>query len=299
MEKFAVTLDNGRTLYGAAYKIPDPRMHLVVHTGMQEKATRYEEFANFLNQNGIDVYVLDAHGQGFNAVDEDHLQIWPKGGFFDSVNALHQKIEELKKDGLPTCLMGHSMGSFIVQHYLEVYPNTADKVIIMGSNGPAKLLMGMGYFLASLTVNKRNWNEPSKFITNLSLGAYTKSVKDRKTDVDWLSYNEENVEAYLADPYLGHTNTKGFWKEFLKGMTLIHKKKYLKNISKDEHVLIVAGDADPVGNMGKGPRELGELYKSLGMKDCTVKIYDHMRHEILNEDKKTDVMNDILEFLNK
>ncbi len=299
MEKFSVQLENGRTLYGAAYKIPNPRMHLVVHTGMQEKATRYEEFATFLNNNGIDVYVMDAHGQGFNAESEKDLQIWPKGAFFDSVNALHIKIEELKKDGLPTCLMGHSMGSFMVQHYIEVYPNTADKVIIMGSNGPDKLLIGAGYFLAKLTVNEKNRDKPSKFITNLSLGAYTKAVKDRKTDVDWLSYNEENVKNYLADPYLGHTNTKGFWKEFLKGMTLIHKKKYLKCISKDEHVLIVAGDGDPVGKMGKGPKALGELYKSLGMKDCTVKIYEHMRHEILNEEKKDEVMNDILEFLNK
>lgn len=299
MEKFAVTLENGRTLYGASWPIENPRMHLVVHTGMQEKATRYEEFAKFLNENGIDVYVLDAHGQGFNAPTEEHLQLWPEDGFFDSVNAMHQKIEELKKDGKPTCLMGHSMGSFMTQSYLETYPNTADKVIIMGSNGPAKLLMSMGCFLAKLTVNKRNWDEPSKFLTNLGLGAYSKAIKDRKTDVDWLSYNEENVKNYIADPYLGHTNSKGFWREFLRGMNTLYRKKYLKNISKDEHVLIVSGDGDPVGNMGKGPIALGELYKRLGMKDVTVKIYEHMRHEILNEDNKDVVMNDILEFLNK
>lgn len=299
MEKFTVTLDNGRSLMGAGYPIENPRMHLVIHTGMQEKATRYGEFASFLNANGIDVYVIDAHGQGFNAETEADLQVWPVGGFRDSVDAMHKKIEELKKDGLPTCLMGHSMGSFMVQSYLETYPDTADKIIIMGSNGPAKLLMAMGCFLANLTVTKKNWKEPSKFLTNLGLGAYAKAIKDRKTDVDWLSYNEENVKNYIADPYLGHTNTKGFWREFLRGMNTLYRKRNYKNISVNEKVFIVAGDGDPVGNMGKGPIALHKLYKSLGMKDCEVKIYEHMRHEILNEDKKAEVMADLLEFLNK
>lgn len=299
MEKFAVTLPDGRQLFGASYPIEKPTRHLVIQTGMQEKATRYEGFATFLNQHGFDVYVLDAFGQGFNAEKEEDLQKWPLDAFFDNVLALNIKIEELKKDGLPTSLMGHSMGSFMTQSYLERFPGTVDKVIIMGSNGPAKGLYDFAYFVANLAANKSNWDDPSKFMTNIAIGPYAKAIKDRKTDLDWLSYNEENVQKYIADPYCGHTNTNGFWHEFFKGMKTLYVKENLDKISKDERIFIVSGDGDPVGNMGDGPKALCSMYKELGVKDVELKIYEHMRHEILNEDKKDEVMNDLLAFLTK
>jgi alpha-beta hydrolase superfamily lysophospholipase len=91
--------------------------------------------------------------------------------------------------------------------------------------------MKMGYALSKLIVHKSNWNKPSKFLSNMGLGAYTKAVKPRKTDLDWLSYNEENVKRYIADPYCGHQDTQGFWREFLKGMSHLYESKMLKKLS--------------------------------------------------------------------
>ena len=299
MEKFAVKLPDGRELFGASYPIPSPKKHMLIQTGMQEKATRYEKFAEFLNGLGFDVYVLDAFGQGFNAEKEEDLQKWPANAFFDNVLALNIKIEELKKDGLPTYIMGHSMGSFMVQSYLERFPNTVEKAIIMGSNGPDKMLYDMANFLASIAVNKNNWDDPNSFMSSLAMGGYAKAVENRKTDLDWLSYNEENVQTYIADPYCGHPNTGGFWREFLKGMKTLYQKENLAKISKNEHILIVSGVDDPVGKMGKGPTALEKMYKDLGVADVTLHLYDHMRHEILNEKDNQKVLDDIKEFLEK
>jgi alpha-beta hydrolase superfamily lysophospholipase len=298
MEQFRVALPNGRTLLGAAYKKEGTIKNIVIHTGMDEHATRYEPFAQWLNTHGYDVYVLDAEGQGLNAKSEADQQKWLVGSFFDSVDALNIKIEELKKEtGRPIVLMGHSMGSFMVQSYLEKYPNTVDKVIICGTNGPAKAKMHMAYLMACLTVTKGKWDKPSKLLENAGLGAYTKAVVNRKTNVDWLSYNEENVKMYIADPYCGHHNTCGFWKEFLRGMDSLYQKKNLAKISKDEHILIIAGEDDPVGECGKGPRRLKDMYVNLGVKDVTLHMYEHMRHEILNERDHDKVYRDIKEFI--
>ncbi|MFA6830445.1 MAG: alpha/beta fold hydrolase [Bacilli bacterium] len=294
-----IKINEQYSLKGNHYEVENEKAFLVIITGMDEHSERYEKFAKFLNQDGIDVYVLDHFGQGLNVSDPKDQQKSFVGAWDLTLTALNKEIKELRKFGLPVYLMGHSMGSFYVQSYLEHYPDTVDKAIIMGSNGPNKMLYSVANLLAKATTHPSNWNKPSRFMQNLALGGYAKSIKNRKTDLDWLSYNEENVKNYIADPYCGHINTCGFYHEFFKGMNTLYKKKYLKNISPKEKILIVSGSEDPVGNCSKGPISLKKMYDSLGVKDVTLIIYPHMRHEILNETNGQKPANDIKDFLLK
>jgi alpha-beta hydrolase superfamily lysophospholipase len=295
---FDVTLPNGHLQRGMAYTAEGTKKNLLIMTGMNEHATRYGDLAGYLNAQGFDVYVLDAIAQGLNAPKVEDQEKWFVGAFDENVQAANIEIELLKKGGKPTYLMGHSMGSFMVQRYLELYPNTVVKVIEMGSNGPALAKMKMAYGLAKILVNKKNWDKPCKPLSNAGLGAYAKAVKNRKTDLDWLSYNEENVKKYMADPYCGHEDTGGFWHEFLKGMATLYKKNELAKISKDEKILIISGAEDPVGECSKGSTRLAEMYRKLGLKDVTLVLYPHMRHEIHNEKDHAIVYKQISDFLN-
>ena len=297
MEAFSVKVGNW-VQKGNCWKAEPATSNLVFMTGMQEHSERYDHLARYLNDFGISVYVLDAVGQGLNAPRPEDQQKWFKGAFDTNVSAAHQKVMELKEETkLPTFIMGHSMGSFMTQRYLELFPDSADKVVIWSSNGPRRMKMACAYILASILTNKRNWDKPSKFISNASFGPYARTVKNRKTDVDWLSYDEENVKDYIADPYCGAENTHGFWKEFLRGMNELYKKKNLKKVSKNEKILIVAGEEDPVGEMGKGPRRLKEMYENLGVSNVTIFMFPHMRHEIHNETEKHLVYKVLSDFL--
>ena len=292
MEVFEITLASGEIVKGAKWLIKEAKANYVFITGMQEYATRYERMANYFNEKGINVWILDHFGQGLNAPTEDDLQKWPKDAFDKIVDALNLTIIEAKKNGLPTIQGGHSMGSFTTQARLEKYPLAADKTLIIGSNGGQGGLMSIAYFLTKLLVHKSNWDKPNKFFTNLGIGPYNKQIKNPRTPVDWLSYNEANVDAYVADPYLGHMNTGGFWKEFLKGMAQIWKKKNLQKIAKEEVIFITSGEEDPVGQNGKGVKWLEQTYKKLGVSNVTLKLYPHMRHEIHNEDDYLTVYED-------
>ena len=297
MEAFSVKVGNW-VQKGNCWKAEPATSNLVFMTGMQEHSERYDHLARYLNDFGISVYVLDAVGQGLSAPRPEDQQKWFKGAFDTNVSAAHQKVMELKEETkLPTFIMGHSMGSFMTQRYLELFPDSADKVVIWSSNGPRRMKMACAYMLASILTNKRNWDKPSKFISNASFGPYARTVKNRKTDVDWLSYDEENVKDYIADPYCGAENTHGFWKEFLRGMNELYKKKNLKKVSKNEKILIVAGEEDPVGEMGKGPRRLKEMYEKLGVSNVTIFMFPHMRHEIHNETEKHLVYKVLSDFL--
>ena len=296
---FEVKLSDGTIMKGNAFPAEKAKANLVFITGMQEYSMRYADMANWMNKNGINVWVLDHLGQGENAASVNDQQKWPEGAFDKIVEGLHFTIALAKENGLPTTQAGHSMGSFMTQARLERYPLDADKTLIVGSNGGQAGLMKMGYFLAKMLVNDKNWDEPNNFLTNLGLGGYAKAIKDRKTDLDWLSYNEENVKKYIADPYCGHPNTSGFWKEFLKGMRLIWTKKEMEKVSKDEKIFITSGEEDPVGQNGKGLRWLEKAYKDLGVKGVELKLYPHMRHEIHNEDDHELVYQDWLNFILK
>ncbi len=300
MEVFEIRLREGILIKGRRFPAEHPRFNLLIQTGMCEHGGRYEEFARFLNKKGFDVSVMDAFGQGLNVEDLSLLQRWHETAFEDNVDALALKIKEMKENGLPTFLMGHSMGSFMTQRFLTKHPGLADKVVLMGSNGPDKALMKMGYFLACLFVDKWNWDKPSRLLQRLSIGAYERSIPDREDRNDWLSRDKENVARYNADPYCGARNTNGFWKVFLKGMAHLWDEKALKNLDPDTPLLLVAGDGDPVGRFGKGVLLLEKMYKEHGVKDVTTILYEGMRHEILNEGEgRHKVMEDIRAFLEK
>ena len=139
----------------------------------------------------------------------------------------------------------------------------------------------------------------AKLLRSLAVGAYSKSIKNRKTDSDWLSYNDESNKKFIDDPLCGYLSSNGFYKELLKGNARLYKNKFLNKIRKDLPVYLIAGKDDPVGAFGKGPANLAKLYKKIGLTNVELKIYDNMRHEILNEVNHDIVYNDILEFIKK
>ena len=291
---------NEDILFGYAWECEKPEGVVVIATGMEETAARYDDFAKFLNKNNYNVYCVDHYGQGENALEESQLGIVPRSFFSKSVRILDDIAKKYTIPGKPLIVLGHSMGSFMIQDYIQRYNKRPTKAVIIGTNGQnGKPAYAAGYPLARLVCKLKGEEKQAKFLRNLAVGGYGKSIKNRRTECDWLSYNTENVDKYLEDPKCGHPSSNGFYRELLKGNHRLYKKKFLAKINKDLPILITAGLEDPVGAYGKGPTALAKLYKKLGVKNVELKLYEHMRHEILNEDEKEKVYNDILEFIKK
>ena len=265
---------------------------------MEETSARYDDFAKFLNAHGYSVFVLDQYGQGENVDDPSELGRWEKSGFRKTVNALDELITHLRITCRPIMVMGHSMGSFIVQDYIQRYSNHVEKAIICGSCGK-QFGVKVGDRLARILVNKRNYNKPSKFFHKMAFGGYNKNIKNPRTEFDWLSVNPDNVDAYIADPKCGYGSTCGFYKEVCKGLNRLHTPRFLAKIRKDLPILLIAGKDDPVGKYGKGVSKLEKTYQKLGIEYVETILYENMRHEILNEIDKEKVYNDILNFLER
>lgn len=283
----------GDVLFGHEWPVEKPKANLIIVTGMCEHSTRYDDFALFVNKYNISVLCIDHYGQGIGKNGE--LGRGAKDYFAKMEKTIDELVLKLKKEtNLPVYIFAHSMGSFVLQGYIEHYCN-ADKVVVCGSNfiGP---IGKVGSLLANIIVHDKNYNKPAGILNNMSIGAYEKTCKNEDSKNAWISYNKENYKKYDNDPYCGYHCTNGFFKEFLKGLASLNKKENLKRINKKLPILIISGEADAVGKNGKGPTKLNEVYKKYGL-NSEVIIYKNMKHEILNEDNRLNVYKDVVNFL--
>ena len=184
---------------------------------------------------------------------------------------------------VPLCIMGHSMGSFLTRTYLIRYPGTVKAAVIMGTGWQPRAAITGGLAVANAVAAVAGESATSDLVTELAFGSYNKLFAPNRTKVDWLSADESNVDDYIADPLCGADATVGLFRQMLHGIRFNQRTSHLRQMDKDMPVLFVAGDKDPVGSCGKGVRQTYDAFRQAGMRDCTLKLYPGLRHEILNE----------------
>ncbi len=91
---------------------------LVIAHGMGEHALRYARFAEALVAQGFAVYANDHRGHGATVKTASQLGDYGDAGWNGLVADQKAVIEKAKADfpGLPLAILGHSMGSMVVQH---------------------------------------------------------------------------------------------------------------------------------------------------------------------------------------
>ena len=272
----------------------------LVH-GIAERITRYDRFANYLNDLGFVVVGEDHMGHG-DSIGEDGIRGYFHGGWFNGVQDTYQLLEDTKKEypDLPYMLFGHSMGSFMVRTILAKYPESGISAAIICGTGwqPTFALPALIKVLEA--VCKKNGEEtPNQKIHDLVFGGYNKRVENPRTPQDWLTRDEQIVDRYIADPLCGFVASCGLMRDMIMGIRYVQTPANLANMKKYLPVLFIAGDADPVGPYGKGVEKAAKAFRKSGMVNVTVKLYPEARHEILNEINYREVFEDIREWLDK
>ena len=272
----------------------------LVH-GIAERITRYDRFANYLNDLGFVVVGEDHMGHG-DSIGEDGIRGYFHGGWVNGVQDTYQLLEDTKKEypDLPYVLFGHSMGSFMVRTILAKYPESGISAAIICGTGwqPSFALPALIKVLEGIC--KKNGEEtPNQKIHDLVFGGYNKRIPNPRTTKDWLSRDEEIVDRYVAAPSCGFVASCGLMRDMIIGIRYVQTPANLANMKKYLPVLFIAGDADPVGPYGKGVEKAAKAFRKSGMVNVTVKLYPEARHEILNEINYREVFEDIREWLDK
>ena len=270
----------------------------IVH-GMCEYKERYEDFIDYLTQNGYIVFAHDHRGHGGSVTANENLGYFgdKKGeAIVDDAALVTDEIRRLYP-GLSVTLFGHSMGSLVVRAYIQKYEEKIDKLIVCGS--PSKnSLAGFGLMLNGVISAFRGKKYRSRLMANASTGGGNDKFPGEGKNA-WLTRDKTVVEKYNADEKCNFVFSCNGFSNLLHLVKNAYKKKKYPAKHSDLPIFFMAGADDPVIGSEKKWLAAQQFLRDVGYKNVTGKLYPKMRHEILNELGKEEVYADALAFIEK
>ena len=278
-----------------------PRGIIQLAHGMVDYTGRYTELASYLTARG---YILAGHhhlGHGNSVTDPEELGFFAeKGGIDYLVRDMHRmnKLLREKYPTLPITVLGHSMGSFITRLYINKYPHTVAAAIIHGTAGPNPILP-IGKLAVDIMTLFRGRRHRSAFIKKLAFMGYNSHFDKSEGAHAWLSRDTARVNVRDEDKFTSFDFTLSAYRDLFGLLGGANAKAWFSNYPKQLPTLIVSGDADPVGNYGKGPKYVYKKLLLCGASDVTLKLYPEARHELFNETNREEIFEDICAWLDK
>lgn len=297
----------------------------IIH-GMEEYVARYDTLARELVARGWAVIGHDHLGHGQSGT-------WERGFFTDRpdhadivINDIHRIHLEAHRrwPGRKVFVMGHSMGSFFLRRYLEVYgsgsavapitvetaPTTAETAPTTGiatqatvDTAPAgAIVCGTGWYppfiagsaLCAARIFKALCGAHcrSKLLTTI-VSPHALAFRSEGESA-WLSRDPENVRRFLTDPLCHFGFTTG---AYCTMHTVLYRVSRIAGYGPTRFpILVVSGAEDSVGG-AKAVRKVAAHYRSHGFTDVTEMSVPNDRHEVIMEPDGPQVRAAIADWL--
>jgi alpha-beta hydrolase superfamily lysophospholipase len=257
-----------------------PRGIVQLTHGMGEHLLRYESLATRLADAGFVVVGQDHRGHGATAGNGE-WGVLGAGGWNELVRDIGRLSWQVHAElpGLPLVLLGHSMGSFAAQQYVLDHSEELAGLVLTGTAA------------IDLLEPSLNLDEP------MDLSAFNAPFEPARTDYDWLSRDEDQVDAYIADPRCGFGLSAEDGKQMFVSAREVADPDRLAGLRKDLPIYIGVGGDDPVNGQLALVHAYVQRLEAAGLVDVTLKVYAGARHEILNETNRDEVITDLLTWL--
>jgi len=287
---------NGSPIRYLNWHAQSPKAVLIVLHGMAEHAGRYAPLAEALCPLGFEVYAPEYPGHGEGAGKLGFFA--PKDGFelvCEDMIRFYRFIHKTHPD-LPILLFGHSMGTIFARALMMQDLSPAPKGCLLSGvtvDQPIRrdLAPAMIKLIGTLS---GGMDKVSPIVMGMSIGAFSKAVQNAKTPCDWLSRDENAVNAYISDPLCGFNLTSSMMHDVARGILWTLKPENEKRIPDKMPVRICVGACDPVGGE-KAANELKRRWVRLG-KNISVSVYPQARHELLNELCRESFLKEVQDF---
>jgi len=250
--------------------------------GMGEHARRYRALAEALTQAGCAVYASEHRGHGEEAARRNALgDLGPRG--FDGLvrdMVTVSDFAESRHPGLPLILLGHSMGSFATQLYLLDH---APRVRAAAMSGTVALDLAEAGAASAWKLS----NGPAA------------PAKTPRTSADWLSRDDAQVDAYIADPLCGFRLKPVSRQSMYAAYARMTQPELLARLPADLPLHLFVGDQDAINRKLAYFNPLVERYRAAGLTDVSVHIYGGARHEVLNETNRAEVTANLVAWIDR
>lgn len=243
---------------------------MIVH-GHGEHSGRYRHVAESFTQVGFACYGVDHRGHGKSGGARVYFN-----DITHVVDDLRQLVDtvQAKYPGKDLLMFGHSMGSLISLEFVLRYPNEVRALALTGTAITGEELQPK--WLISLA------SQAAKFMPKVRLSP--------PLSVNVLTTDPEQIKLWEADPM----TEKGMWR-IGTSVAMLKSGRYIREHAHQLTLpLLILHGGDDVLTPSSGATYLEEHAKS---DDMTVKIYPGLRHELVNEIGRDEIITEIRDWL--
>lgn len=270
-EEGALTTSDGVTLYTQSWRAAQAKATIALIHGLAEHSARYRHVGEYLATRGYTVHTMDLRGHGRSP--GKRILVRRMDEYSKDVAALLTWIRTQETDR-PLFLLGHSLGGLIVTYYVLTQTPALRGVIL---SGPALQVDAISPFLQ---------------IVGRVLAQIVPTLPMKKLDATAISRDPAVVKAYQSDPlvYTGAVPA-GTGIAMMSAITQLQQQMEAFRLP----LLIVHGAADRLTN----PEGSKQLYARAASTDKTLKLYDGLYHEVLNEPEQEQILAEIVAWLDQ
>ncbi|MEO1749116.1 MAG: alpha/beta hydrolase [Pseudomonadota bacterium] len=268
---------------------PKNASRAIVHInhGLAEHSIRYAHFAESLTKDGFAVVAHDHRGHGFTIAPNAPHGVFSLAG--DGVDLVMEDCGAVQKFALeevgsvPVIMFGHSMGGLITMNYALRYPQELAGAAVWNANFSGGILGRLGQMLLAFERFRLGSDVPSRIMPKLTFADWAKKIPARRTEFDWLSHIEAQVDAYIADPACGWDASVSLWQDIFKMVFAGGALNNLKKDVRDLPFMLVGGGQDPATFNGKAVMQKADALKKAGVTSVNHHHFETARHETLND----------------
>ena len=243
----------------------DARAAVLLLHGIAEHGGRYEHVGRRLADAGFDVVAVDHRGCGRSGGRRGHVDRWSQ--FTDDVEDQLAQIREL---GLPTVLLGHSMGGLMATRYCVDTDRPQPDLLVL--SGPA---------LDAEIATRLRIAAPI-----LSRIAPTLEIRE-DGDPSFLSKDPKVGEVFYADPSRVPYPTARLGHELVTAMQ--DARSGVANITVP--VLVLHGTDDRLV-----PASASDIFETIPNAERV--LYEGLRHEVFNEAEGLEIVDTVIAWIN-
>jgi alpha-beta hydrolase superfamily lysophospholipase len=195
-------------------------------------------------------------------------------------------------------MLGHSLGSFLAVTLAIKWGPLLSGVLLSGTGSPSPLVLKSGK--AAITAASTTFGtKRSLFMINaLCFAGYALSVKKPKTEFDCICSDPAFVKEFMSNPKSQFLYSNGFYLDLIAGLLFNSNSANLYLIPPELPFYYFSGAEDPLGDQTKGVIKAANRLSQARVQDITTRLYDGLRHEILNEVNRDIVYNDLYRWIN-
>jgi len=270
----------------------------IVH-GAGEHAARYQNFIDYLVDEGFVVLIHTHTGHGERMHYEDRIH-------FDNYQTLKNdvlKVKETINSRWPNekhIVIAHSMGSFIVRSLMREHKDMYDHYFLLGTAKLSKLSLRIGKAINWGLLKIKDHTHVSPFLNGLTDSGVKKMQKSGIINkrYEWLTSDAAMQKAYLNDPYTQKPFTIKARYELFKLLLEAESYKHMKSNASSHPIHLLCGEHDGLCDFGSSLKNLYNCLFQNGYTNVHFTVYPNARHELLNENTRIKIYNDIIKHVN-